>query len=335
MATASFLKDRVLGDAQRRSGVQSPHDAGDRPPFARDTIGAPTEVRTVMKRANFLLLGLLVSILTLSATAIAQDVQDAPQSKDHPLLTRYPNSFITEYEKNFNSVEFALGTKSGEPLRKRIEGDATTILYFHKAVENQPSPLQVIRNYQNALKAIGGEVVYERLPREGDGGETTLKVSTEGKEVWVRVEPGIFSAPTQSYKLWIVEVAAMQQVVTANRLLDELNKSGFISLYINFDTGKSDLKADGRATVAEIVKMLRSAPAMRVAIEGHTDNVGQPAANKRLSDARARSVMAAVVEGGIDAKRLSAVGFGQERPVADNRTEEGRAKNRRVELVKQ
>ncbi|HET7729100.1 MAG TPA: OmpA family protein [Usitatibacter sp.] len=282
---------------------------------------------TVIRRA--------AAAAALAAWAAAAPAQsDAPKSKDHPLLTRYPNSFIAEYEKNFNSVEFAVGAKSGEPERKPVEGDATTILYFHKTPDKQPSPLQVIRNYQNAVKGIGGEVVYERLPREGDGGETTLKVPAGGKEVWVRVEPGIFSAPTQSYKLWIVEVAAMQQVVSANRLLDELNRSGFIALYINFDTGKSDLQADGRATVAEIVKMLKAAPGMKIAIEGHTDNVGQPGANKALSENRARSVMAAIVAGGIERGRLTSAGFGQERPIADNRGEEGRAKNRRVELVK-
>jgi outer membrane protein OmpA-like peptidoglycan-associated protein len=274
---------------------------------------------------------LVATLLMQGAIAVAQDVA---KSKDHALLTRYPNSFITEYEKNFNAVEFAVGTKGGEPERKAVEGDATIITYFHKDADKQPSALQVIRNYQNAIKSIGGEVVYERLPKEGDGGETTLKANASGKEVWVRVEPGIFSAPTQSYKLWVVEVAAMQQVVSANKLLDELNKAGFIALYINFDTGKADLKADGTATVAEIVKMLKSAPSLKIAIEGHTDNVGQPAANKALSEKRARSVMAAIVAGGIDAKRLSAAGFGQERPVADNRSEEGRAKNRRVELVK-
>ena len=126
----------------------------------------------------------------------------------------------------------------------------------------------------------------------------------------------------------------MQQVVSANKLLDELNKNGYIALYINFDTGKWDLKADGQATVAEIVKMMKGAPALKIAIEGHTDNVGQAAANKTLSEKRAQSVMAAVVAGGIDAKRLSAAGFGQEKPIADNRGDEGRAKNRRVELVK-
>ena len=267
-----------------------------------------------------------------SGGALAQ--ADVRGAKDHPLLTRYPNSYVTEFAKNFNSVEFAVGGKGAEPQRKAVEGDATILTYFHNAVEKQPSALQVIRNYQNAIKSIGGEVVYERLPKDGDGGETTLKVATGGKEVWVRLEPGIFSAPTQSYKLWVVEVAQMQQVVSANKLLDELNKNGFIALYINFDTGKWDLKADGTATVAEIVKMLKSAPALKIAIEGHTDNVGQAAANKTLSEKRAQSVMAAVVAGGIDPKRLSAAGFGPERPVADNRGEEGRAKNRRVELVK-
>ena len=271
-------------------------------------------------------------LATWAALAAAQD--DVAKSRDHPLLTRYPDSFIVEYEKNFNAIEFAVGKKGAEAERKAIEGDATTIVYFHKNVDRQPSALQVLRNYQNAVKGIGGEVVYERLPRDGDGGEATMKVTTGGKEVWVRVEPGIFSAPTQSYKLQVVEVAAMQQVVTANKLLDELNRNGFIALYINFDTGKADLKPDGRATVAEIVKMLKSAPSMKVGIEGHTDNVGQPSANKALSEARARSVMAAVVAGGVEAGRLSAAGFGQEKPIADNRGEEGRARNRRVELVK-
>jgi len=273
-------------------------------------------------------------VLALLMAGPAMATEDVAKSKDHPLLSRYPDSFITEYEKAFNAVEMATGLKGREAVRKSIEGDATILTYFHKNADKQPSALQVIRNYQNAIKGIGGEVVYERLPREGDGGETTLKVLTGGKEVWVRVEPGIFSAPTQSYKLSVVEVAAMQQVVTANKLLEELNKNGFIALYINFDTGKWDLKADGQAAVREIVTMLKSAPALKIAVEGHTDNVGQPAANKTLSENRAKSVMAAIVAGGIPANRLSAAGFGQEKPVADNRSDEGRAKNRRVELVK-
>jgi OmpA-OmpF porin, OOP family len=276
----------------------------------------------------FILLG-----ATLVMPAIAQ--KDVAKSKDHPLLTRYPNSRIVEYAKNFNAVEFAVARGAdGNPSRKSIEGDATKIVYFHNSADQQPSALQLIRNYQNAIKAIGGEVVYERLPQGSDGGETTLRVETGGKEVWVRVVPGIFSAPTQSYLLSYVEVAAMQQVVSANKMLDEINKNGFIALYINFDTGKSDIKPDAQPTVREIVAMLDASPSLKIAIEGHTDNVGAAATNKTLSDKRAKSVMAAVAAGGIAADRLSAAGFGAERPIADNRGEEGRAKNRRVELVK-
>ncbi len=215
-----------------------------------------------------------------------------------------------------------------------VEGDTTTLRYFYESPEKQPSPLQLMRNYQNAVKQIGGTVVYERLPKDLDAGETTLQVTTGGKDVWIKVLPDIFSAPTQSYQLVITEIAAMAQVVSANELLQELNKNGFVALYINFDTGKAELKKDGVAAVKEIATLLKSNPTLKLSIEGHTDNVGDAASNKKLSEARAKSVTAAIVASGIDAARLSAAGFGQDKPVADNRSEEGRAKNRRVELVK-
>lgn len=274
-----------------------------------------------------------ITWLGLFVAANALAAEDLGGAKDHPLLTRYPDSYITEYSQNYDATQFSVGTKNAAKTQT-IEGDTTTLRYFYESVEKQPSALQLIRNYQNAVKQIGGAVVYERLPGENDGGETTMKVTTGGKDVWIKVTPDIFGAPTTSYQLVITEVAAMTQVVSANELLQELNKNGFIALYINFDTGKSDLKQDGTATVKEIAAMMKSNPGLKLAVEGHTDNVGDAASNKKLSEARAKSVTAAIVASGVDASRLSAAGFGQERPVADNRTEEGRAKNRRVELVK-
>ena len=280
-----------------------------------------------------LLIAAFVFAVSTQAAFAGEDVKGA---KDHPLLTRYPESRITDYEKNFNSVKFKVGKSAdGKVEEKAIEGQATIIKYFYKSAENQPSPLQIIRNYQNAIKAIKGEVVFERAPEEMDGGETTLKASANGKDIWIKVEPDIWSAPTQSYRLSIVEVEAMAQVISANALLDALNKDGFIALYINFDTAKAVLKADGDATVKEIVAMLKAAPEMKISIEGHTDNVGTPTSNQKLSEARATAVMDAVVKAGIAKNRLSAKGLGQTTPIADNRTDEGKAKNRRVELVKQ
>ena len=275
------------------------------------------------------------AILTMAlAVTAAWAGEDIGGAKDHPLLTRYPDSFITEYTKNYNATEFQVGARGTPPKVETVEGDTTTARYFYESPEKQPSPLQLMRNYQNAVKQIGGTVVYERLPKDLDAGETTLQVTTGGKDVWIKVLPDIFSAPTQSYQLIITEVAAMAQVISANELLQELNKNGFIALYINFDTGKADLKQDGVATVKEIATLLKTNPTLKLGVEGHTDNVGDAASNKKLSEARAKSVTAAIVASGVDAARLSAAGFGQEKPVADNRTEEGRAKNRRVELVK-
>ena len=278
---------------------------------------------------------ILAATVFALTTALAIAGDDVKGSKDHPLLTRYPKSFITEYEKNFNSAKFKTKGADGKVEEKPIEGQMTVIKYFYDSPEEQPSPLQIIRNYQNAIKSIKGETLFERAPQEGDGGETTLKASANGKDVWIKVEPDIWSAPTQSLKLTIVEVEAMVQVISANAMLDALNKDGFIALYINFDTGKSDLKSDGEATVKEIVAMLKGTPNLKISIEGHTDNVGTPASNQKLSESRAKAVMDAVVKSGIAGSRLSSKGMGQTTPIADNRTDEGKAKNRRVELVKQ
>jgi len=126
----------------------------------------------------------------------------------------------------------------------------------------------------------------------------------------------------------------MKQDVKASDMFDTLNREGHIALYINFDTGKSTIKPESKPIINQIVEMLKSNPELHISVEGHTDNVGNPKSNKTLSDDRAKAVVTEIVAQGIDAKRLSAVGYGQDKPIADNKTEEGKAKNRRVELVK-
>ncbi|WP_394343376.1 OmpA family protein [Hymenobacter rigui] len=94
------------------------------------------------------------------------------------------------------------------------------------------------------------------------------------------------------------------------------------------------MRPESAATVAEVLTLLQQNPQLRLAVQGHTDNAGTAPHNQQLSTARAQSVVAALTEAGIATNRLQAAGFGQTKPVADNTTEEGRAKNRRVELVK-
>jgi len=126
----------------------------------------------------------------------------------------------------------------------------------------------------------------------------------------------------------------MVQEVSANDMYEALNRDGFMALYINFDTGKALIKPQSLPIIAQVVALLKENPSLKLGIEGHTDNVGEAVFNKALSQERAEAVMAALVERGIASGRLSATGRGQEVPLADNRSEEGRAKNRRVEIVK-
>lgn len=86
--------------------------------------------------------------------------------------------------------------------------------------------------------------------------------------------------------------------------------------------------------VDQMVQMLKEAADLKVSIEGHTDNTGTPTANQTLSEQRAAALLKALTEKGIDKSRLSSKGWGQTKPLADNATNEGKAKNRRVEIVK-
>jgi OOP family OmpA-OmpF porin len=101
---------------------------------------------------------------------------------------------------------------------------------------------------------------------------------------------------------------------------------------VNFDFDKSNIRADARPVLDEAIATLKAEGGVAVIAEGHTDSKGTDAYNQKLSERRANSVRDYLVRGGISAGRIKVVGYGESRPVADNKTEDGRAQNRRVEL---
>ncbi len=101
---------------------------------------------------------------------------------------------------------------------------------------------------------------------------------------------------------------------------------------ILFDTGKSSIKAQSEAVLGDIIGILKEYPTAKFTVEGHTDSVGSEKLNQRLSDSRANSVKEYLVKNGIDAFRLSALGYGEAKPIDSNKTRAGRANNRRVEI---
>jgi OOP family OmpA-OmpF porin len=261
---------------------------------------------------------LVMAILLVSSAAFAQS--DVSGSKDHPMFTRMKDFYITSYEvKEFDTQEYT--DSKGRDLS--IEGKTYIIEYYMKEGAREITPIQIIRNFENAVKKAGG-TFYEYA-----GNTVFMNVKKAGSEFWAKV-----NATSESYLLTITEKETLKQEITASDMLDALNKDGFIALYINFDTSKATIKPQSQPTVDQIVLLLKDNPDLKVSIEGHTDNIGKPAMNMTLSQQRADAVKSAVVKQGVSADRMTTKGWGQDKPMADNRTEEGRAKNRRVEIVK-
>jgi len=136
----------------------------------------------------------------------------------------------------------------------------------------------------------------------------------------------------------IIETAEMKQKLefSADEMAGQLAASGTVTLYgLLFDTGKTEIQPASNALLDEVANLLKQDISLKLKISGHTDNVGGKAANLTLSRGRAAAVLAALVSRGVGADRLTADGFGDTKPVADNAADEGRRKNRRVELAKQ
>lgn len=269
---------------------------------------------------------LCVTMLCFMISGLAQQ-KDDPKCKDHPLFTRMPNSWIYNCsEKEFDAFAFKIGNGKTET----VEGRLWKITYYPQAaVKIRPSELQILRNFENAVKKLGGTVLYAEKAVQ------TMKLTKDGKEFWIH----LWAEFTGKYGFTIVEKQGMAQDIVANADIfsDELRNTGHTAVYgIYFDTGKSDLKPESQQAIGEIAKLLKKDADLKVYVVGHTDNVGGLESNMKLSQVRAEAVVKELTsKQGISASRLRSFGNGPYAPVASNDTEEGKAKNRRVELVKQ
>jgi OOP family OmpA-OmpF porin len=280
-----------------------------------------------MKRIALVLLGTLCLSSPVGALAAQPD---AAGCKDHPLFpTRMPNYRIEKCEtKEFDVYQFF--TPEGPRKPRPVEGKFTFIAYaIDDRKAKEASGLEVVRNYENALKKIGGTVAASEPQRRMNGW-----VMVDGRKVWAEAEKG-------NGKIWlrIVEEQAMAQTIVADAasLKEGLNATGHVTVEgIYFDTNKTDIKPESAQAIGEVAKMLKADAGLKVFVVGHTDSVGGVDSNLKLSQGRAEAVLQALVrDHGIAAARLKSYGNGPFAPVASNDSEDGRAKNRRVELVKQ
>jgi outer membrane protein OmpA-like peptidoglycan-associated protein len=255
--------------------------------------------------------------------------QDVEGSKDHPMLSRFPNYVIANYDvSDFGSFKFA---NDAEGLD--VEGKFWHISYSLEEGKKKGGPLEISRNYLNIFTKRGGSKVIEHV--DMGGGTMVAKMPAGGKTIWLQVD---INNNGEMYDLTVVEEAAMEQKVefSAMELASALNETGSIALHnIQFETGKATITPESTSALAPLGDLLKADPDLTLEIQGHTDNVGASAANLKLSQDRAAAVKAYLVQTfGIAAGRLTTAGLGDTKPIADNATDAGRAQNRRVELVK-
>lgn len=351
----------------------------------------------------------LAGVLALSAASALADATepkaDIDGAKDSALVRRYEGSFIVSYEK-FSYTEFRVPLsplkQSVDPEARdksnnrvyapdklvELEGALTRLAYL---LPPERSPLEVLRNYQDAVEAAKGQVLFQCKKEDcggaaersssGGGGDMSLmqfffyeadlkdksfsngacaltsgindqrflaaKIPQDAGDAYVTVQT--FSLNDELYckafngrtiaLVHVLEPKGRDKkmvVVEAAEMASSLTTTGSISLYgIFFDTDKTDLKPESEPTLKEIAKLLGDVPQMTVIVVGHTDNQGAFDYNIDLSSRRASAVKTELTSKyGIAANRLVAAGAGMMAPVASNDDETGRAKNRRVVLVK-
>lgn len=195
-------------------------------------------------------------------------------------------------------------------------------------IEAHGGDLQAIRK---KMKLIGGP---DRSDEADIPGFEQHSLRTPLTNIWMSFY--LFDG-SLNLGLIVVEEKALKQSVApmpAAQMAKALEQDGHVALYLNFDTDSDVIRPDSLPAVDEIAKLLKADPNLKLKVEGHTDTDGDAAHNKQLSLARAQSVVKAITARSIDAIRLQPVGVGSERPLTDNKTDEGKARNRRVELVR-
>jgi OOP family OmpA-OmpF porin len=301
----------------------------------------------------------------MAVGAFSAQGADVAQSKDHPMVSRYAGSEILEYKaKEFDGYVLPLGRYENRNLKEKValEGRLTRIHYIAPAGR---SALEVFRNYEQALKAAGFGALFQCHDKDcgrefsfslsppsimhhnqNDQKYLSTKLARPDGDIYVSVytvaayNTGGKSKDRVYTQLDVVETRPMQTAmvkVDADAMAREIAASGRVALYgIYFDTGKAEVKSESKPALDEIGKLLKRDASLKLLVVGHTDNAGSFDHNLDLSRRRAQSVAQALAsQHGVDAARLKPWGVGYAAPIASNRAEDGRAKNRRVELVSQ
>lgn len=306
---------------------------------------------------------LFATILFASVTGFAIAQEDVPNSKDHELLSRYEGAWITKYNhKQFDELTFPTSAQmvDNNTLKnpQTVAGETTMIEY---EVPEGVSAAQVFLTYQTQLTKAGFKTIFSCRNQEcGNMPGHYLRAYVEGKSSQVGnsmiASKGSVLAASGTYEdnlytvvltvgdynqdtRYILEIVKSEKLdtdkVDVATVSDQLDTEGKFAFYgILFELNSATLQAESAEALQLMADYLKANPSQKVLIVGHTDNTGDLELNMTLSQKRSAQVAAELaLKYGVESSQMTAVGVGMASPVATNKSEEGRALNRRVELV--
>jgi OOP family OmpA-OmpF porin len=234
-----------------------------------------------------------------------------------PYLALLPGMLVQNFRVDVNAVDIV-----NHPERPEVFGPGPLRLDYVFTGQNHVGARQLIEVYRKALLAAGWTV--DLLP----GSIAVAHYLRPGRTLRLKLQ-----ADARALHVTLWEPAAQAH---APSLRDALEKKGSVVIYgIKFEIDKAPLRRESEPILQQILTLLKDTPALKIQVQVHSDNAFRDVYGRRPTHDRAHMIMRWLIEHGIAPERLTAQGYGETKPVDDNRTPEGRARNRRVELVKQ
>ncbi|HEY1630980.1 MAG TPA: OmpA family protein [Rhizomicrobium sp.] len=268
-------------------------------------------------RLNIVEVGAQTTTFTLPEPGVKPEKYDA-KTGDFPWLLPLPGSKPGGGSKENGTMEVTLPGAS----EAQVVGNGYVVKYY-----KQPeglSNLAFVTNYHDALTKAGWTIIYQTEGLSQTDSTVTAHYAKNGRDIWAYLHNG-----GEEYSIKVADNGG------ANEMAGALAKDCHVALLgVLFDFNKSTLKPQSDPVLQKVLALLQKDASLKLEVQGHTDNVGGDDYNQKLSEARAKSVMAWLTSHGVAPARLSFKGYGKTVPVATNDTDEGRAKNRRVEIAK-
>jgi OmpA-OmpF porin, OOP family len=291
-----------------------------------------------------LIIVVCLGVLALLRPAAALADEQVPQpGHDYPPFAGIDGTKRTGYSDiRFDYFNFFAGDDSDK--RVRVEGHKFVIYYNH---DDSVSPLEVLRTVVEQAKSVNAQITFQHSGDKPDGELMDARFERDGKQVWVQVgyhldcsdgaNQSAYCPSWHTIRYTIVEEQPFQPRthLSETDLRRELETTGKVVLYVNFAFNRAQLLPDAMPVIQEVVSVMKTSPDLKLDVDGHTDGIGSADYNQKLSEARAAAVVASLTAAGIEPGRLKSAGFGASQPIADNNSAQGRADNRRVELVRQ